>query len=58
MPDSDGQWCFPHPPRARHPSASGSPLGDLQRLAWKFEKEMKDLDSIKGFLPPDPEKLG
>lgn len=46
-----------------HPSASGSPLSGLQRLARKLEKEklekeMKDLDSIEVFFPLDPENLG
>ncbi|EPQ09967.1 hypothetical protein D623_10001293 [Myotis brandtii] len=56
MPDSDGQWCFPRPSTrpSGHPSASGSPLSGLQRLARKLEKEMKDLDSIEVFLPPTP----
>lgn len=58
MPDSDGQWCFPRPSTrpSVHPSASGSPLNGLQRLARKLEKEMKDLDSIEVFLPPTPGK--
>lgn len=39
MPDSDGQWCFPAPPRLPVPAAVESPSSCLQHLARNLEEK-------------------